>query len=821
MLSIKPSAALSSMISPLFTLATRGRWHFMCFLGGVLVATTSIAGAADAKDTVPPSAPGPITAVSASATGVTVSWGASTDNVKVVGYEIRWDGSLVGHGAATSYSAAGLACGGSYTIAVAAFDRAGNRSQATSAIVATTPCTDSEAPSAPAGLSQSANTATSITAVWNAAADNVGVTAYGVYVNRGSVGTTSALSYVVNGLSCGRTYTIDVDAADAAGNRSPHASALMSTSPCGSAPQPPTPPALPALPAPPAPPAPPTPPGPGGGSAALFVAPNGSDAGVCVRVAPCASWNRAYGLARPGQVVEVAGGRYPGQLLQSRAALKNLSPGCAPGSTTNCVVFRPAAGQTVTIDGRLEVRGSSVWVDGTASPASGVPSRSRSFNLRVNGYVDTEANSVSDHPDQVIFEGIDAVNFGAFNVDTVTFKDMDVGPATISSGCAIKEGPGFENKIGFGGGVTYVPRNVTLDGLLIHNQNGDAGRIASDCHFGGLFLVTVDGLTIRNSVFSQNVVYNIQVQNFVGPAPTNVTLENNWFGCSVQWQYVSETTCAGQADVQFSAASRFSNWLIRYNSFAGGLAQYLPGASYQNIRVLGNAGSRPSSCYPGMTFAYNAWAGSGCAASDRNVRRLPFVSTTAGNEDFRLSPGVGARALVPPDSRDLQLAVDMIGRMRPLRFPRDAGALERDTALLRLGRSIGSVAIGMHRADVLAQHGAPYRSRSVKLGPLAASGRTDSFAVPAGALRVTTIADRVVGLSTGSRYYTTSKGLGIGTRLAVSSNSARPGMDCANVIRRRFGSVVVSFTTRRDGRIRAISMIRRGLEGRCLSGPSR
>jgi hypothetical protein len=544
----------------------------------------------------------------------------------------------------------------------------------------------------------------------------------------------------------------------------------------------------------------------------LFVSASGSDAGLCTAGAPCASWNRAYGLARPGQVVVVAGGRYPGQLLQSRAALKNLSPGCAPGSTAQCVVFRPAAGQTVTIDGGLEVRGSSVWVDGAASPASGVPSRARSYNLRVNGYVATTANSAADHPDHVIFEGIDAVNFGVFNVDTVTFRNMDVGPATVTSGCAIKQGPGFENKIGFGGGVTYVPRKVTLDGLLIHNQNGDSGRIASDCHFGGLFLVTVDGLTIRNSVFSQNVVYNIQVQNFSGPAPSNVTLENNWFGCSVEWLYVSETTCARQADLQFNAASRFSNWLIRYNSFAGGLSQYVPGASYENVRVLGNAGARPSTCYPGMTFAYNAWAGHGCAATDRNVRRLPFVSSTPGSEDFRLAPRSRASALVPPDSRDLKLAVDMTGRARPLRFPRDAGAVERDSARLTLGRSIGSAAIGMKRAELLALYGSPYRSRRVKIGRQADASQIDSFAAPGGSLQTTSVSGRVVGLATRSRFYSTSKGLGVGAQLATRADSRTAG--CANMVRLRTGSAVVSFTTRR-GRIVAVSMIRRGLEERC------
>ncbi len=277
----------------------------------------------------------------------------------------------------------------------------------------------------------------------------------------------------------------------------------------------------------------------------------------------------------------------------------------------------------------------------------------------------------------MIFEGIDAVSFGAFNVDTVTFKDMDVGPATVTSGCVIRQGNGFENKIGWGGGITYVPRQVTLDGLMIHNQNGDAGRIASDCHFGGLFLVTVDGLTIRNSVFSQNVVYNIQVQNFGNsPAPTNVTLENNWFGCSVEWLYRSETTCAGQADVQFNAASRFRNWLIRYNSFTGGLGQYVPGASYENIRVLGNAGARPSNCYSGWTFSYNAWAGGSCSNTDRNISALPFVNSLPGQEVLFLRPGSEAIDLVTSSAADALIGSDIVGAPRPVGNGRDAGSTE-------------------------------------------------------------------------------------------------------------------------------------------------
>ena len=121
----------------------------------------------------------------------------------------------------------------------------------------------------------------------------------------------------------------------------------------------------------------------------------------------------------------------------------------------------------------------------------------------------------------MIIDGVKATSFGVFDVHTAVFSDMDIGPATIGANCQIEQGKGFEDKIGFAGGARIIPTNVTLDRLIIHNQNRDAAGATSDCHFGGLFLVTARGLTIQNSVFSQNAVYNIQVQNFGGaPPPT-------------------------------------------------------------------------------------------------------------------------------------------------------------------------------------------------------------------------------------------------------------------------------------------------------------
>lgn len=556
----------------------------------------------------------------------------------------------------------------------------------------------------------------------------------------------------------------------------------------------------------------------------LFVSPAGNDANSCLRSSPCQSWNRAYQRARPGEIVEMAGGSYGRQLIRDRPTVRNLKPGCGPPTPERCIVFRPAAGEVVTINGSVEIQGSSIWLQGTADPSVGLPTRKRTFNIRVTGFVDTEAVSESIHPDHVVVEGVDATSFGVFGVNTATFRNMDIGPATVGARCEMVEGEGFENKIGFGRGILYVPRNVTLDGLLIHDQSRNTDGAASDCHFGGLFIVTVDGLVIRNTVFSRNAVYDIQVQNFGGaPAPTNVTIENNWFGCSVVWLYEpgGENRCSGQHDVQFNAKTQFANWLFRYNSFAKGIGQYVPGASYANVRITGNVGPRPQRCFDGMRFAYNAWVGQRCSPTDRIVGRLPFFSAIPGSEDFRLLPGTGAAGFVPAASTDLNIRRDIEGRVRPLRFPRDAGSVQRDTAVLVPGVRIGAAAISMTGGEVTRAYGRPRRSRAVALGASKALGRIDTFTVPGGALRVTTVNDRVVGLATASEYYTTPGGTGAGSSLRDFETLARTTwVPCRKAYVWPVAKIVVLFAAAPDKKkVKAVSMIRASYDLPCAKRP--
>jgi Fibronectin type III domain len=79
-------------------------------------------------DTTAPSQPGGLTVTGASATSVSLSWSASTDNVGVTGYGVYRNGTLFALTAQRAMTVSDLACGATVTVAVDAYDAAGNRS---------------------------------------------------------------------------------------------------------------------------------------------------------------------------------------------------------------------------------------------------------------------------------------------------------------------------------------------------------------------------------------------------------------------------------------------------------------------------------------------------------------------------------------------------------------------------------------------------------------------------------------------------------------------------------------------------------------------
>jgi chitodextrinase len=490
---------------------------------------------------------------------------------------------------------------------------------------------DTMAPTAPTGVAASGGTQSTMQLAWNASSDNVGVAGYDVSVNGSTVATTSATTYTVTGLGCGASYTFAVDAYDAAGNRSAKTSTAGTTTACSSS------------------------------GANEYVSPSGSDANACTAAAQCKSFDRAYHVARPGDTIEVAGGTYPGQ---------TITLDTSKVTATSDVVLLPAAGATVTISGDLNVYGSHLQVRGSSA------GNFKLHNLNVLG---TAGSNTAQHD---IFENLDGAGFQIGPTSFITIKGGDWGPNYVCGG-----GGTVENKVGPDGAIANQwPTNIVLDGLYIHDQNSEN---LNSCHMGGLFLISGGPITLRNSTFSQTVVYDIQIQNFTsasccgmnyGPVH-DVTIENNWFGTPVTGlaDPTGGNATDNQPDVQFDPRNGecWKNILVRFNSFTNGpdLGFDNP-ACFQNVRVVANIGGA-NGCFPGVTYGYNAWLGGTCAASDVSIGSLPYRSKTVGAENYDLTGGV-AMNLVSPTTGDYALTTDIHGSPRPgpTSPNRDAGADE-------------------------------------------------------------------------------------------------------------------------------------------------
>jgi endoglucanase len=89
-------------------------------------------------DTTAPSVPSGLTAGTATASSIPLSWSASTDNVGVSGYEVYRGTTRVGTTASTSFTDTGLSADTAYSYTVRARDAAGNVSAASTAVTART-----------------------------------------------------------------------------------------------------------------------------------------------------------------------------------------------------------------------------------------------------------------------------------------------------------------------------------------------------------------------------------------------------------------------------------------------------------------------------------------------------------------------------------------------------------------------------------------------------------------------------------------------------------------------------------------------------------
>ncbi|QIY99424.1 PQQ-dependent sugar dehydrogenase [Streptomyces sp. S1D4-11] len=185
-----------------------------------------------AADTQAPSRPGQPSCSAIGEDTLTLSWGASTDNVGVAAYDLYEHGNKLGEAAGdvTSKVLTGLSPNTTYNLTVIARDAAGNASQASPVVDCTTrPSSDTTPPGKPGTLTSSNVTATSADLSWGASTDDKAVVGYDVRSDTTVYKSVTGTSTTLTGLACNSPYTLNVVARDAAGNVSPQSNTVTFT----------------------------------------------------------------------------------------------------------------------------------------------------------------------------------------------------------------------------------------------------------------------------------------------------------------------------------------------------------------------------------------------------------------------------------------------------------------------------------------------------------------------------------------------------------------------------------------------------------------
>jgi chitodextrinase len=481
--------------------------------------SASTAACPGPTDTQAPTTPTNLRATGSTTSSVSLAWTASFDNVGVTGYGAYNGTNRVGNPTGTSYTVTGLSCGTSYALAVDSVDAAGNRSGKATLNASTAACAppaDTTAPTVPGNFTVIGTTGDSVSVSWSQSIDNVGVTGYGLYRAGQQVGTASGTSFTYTGLTCGTGYSLAVDAADAAGNRSGKATISGSTAACPQAPP------------------------PSNGTANLWVDASG---GNCARLSSrggyadaqaCGSLNAAYQAASAGDVVLIKGGTYPSQAISDRS---NLALGSA------VISMHPAPGENIVVDGYLDVRTHDLAIDG--GDQLGVNEANR---IQVNGISSSDqavdfgwgnnsprvtGNVVEDvHTRNVYFDDGSRGN---------TFRNGDVGPSDLG-------GENLCSDLVQSGNAQF-----TVEYNLVHDN------LSSGC--GGAHIDAFDlNPDDTGSVVRGNRIWWCGTQCIFTGDPGKLLVENN---------FIEETNaCGGGCDGPQEIAL-MGDTVVRYNTVEG------------------------------------------------------------------------------------------------------------------------------------------------------------------------------------------------------------------------------------------------------------
>ncbi len=324
-----------------------------------------------------------------------------------------------------------------------------------------------------------------------------------------------------------------------------------------------------------------------------------------------------------------------------------------------------------------------------------------------------------------------------------------------------------------GDGSNFNTTHVALDGNTFH----DLIQTADDQHLECIHWYDGSNAVIRNNTFLNCAQQDISFAgHFVTNAGySNVLIENNIFDatCSDQKPNTQGGICGSNPALVFNGCGAHARGIvIRFNSFSSGdTPQFIETDTprcFDPLRVYGNIMLGPASEWwckvdlaKGIVYSHNIFTTKNtCGTTNSSGNTTPYVDP--GDYDFSLKAASRAIGFVPSELGHPQ--TDISGDRRPLRSNSDAGADQRDPALVTLGHSIGMIRMGKPIGRALDFYGKARRA-VVTMG--AQKLERVTFRVRGGLLWAFVDGGLVAGIGTTSPYYTTANGLGVNSDAAL------------------------------------------------------
>ena len=553
----------------------------------------------------------------------------------------------------------------------------------------------------------------------------------------------------------------------------------------------------------------------------LYLSPSGSDSGSCTQSAPCLSFARAYQVASPGATVLVTCGKssrcsYPAQSIPYTLA-KRGSYTCRAAETfpsgqetrddpSGCTTFRAGPDMKPSI--------ASVAIEVPYVQLQGLDFSRGVFAGTATARVNQPCSTWDVH--DLILRDVTAADFVFDSVSYAYVLGGSYGPLLND---ASKVEPCTSGSAHTGGG------HIAIDGVTMHDYRQTDRAAHMECIH---FQQGDDSLIVR-SRFLNCAQQDLSVQTQGGSSVVGLLVEDDVFdaACShAESGDVCGIVSGGTTTFICNATGEhLANVTIRYNSMNGSPSfQRQQSCSMGDIAVRGNIVEGPPTAYSctkeqqnGVAYAYNAFtntAGPPCGAGNRLGATASSTWVDPGRYDYHLKASSRAIELVPVSAAQ-RTSVDIDGSLRPPRWRSDAGAYQRETALVVLGRSIGAVSMAERWSSVIAFFGKPQHTETSRAGRRVLTRLV--YRVHGGLLWVMVEEGKVAGIGTSSRYYATRTAVGPATSGGgLQGRTKVTWARCGRVLRHRFGKVVVQVALAPGrGRIASLSMATTGAIPRC------